>query len=440
MAYPFRPREPVGNLGDTPSETWRFAQALLGEPPRSGPQAADDARARLELLQWVAQIAPERDQVLRERERAEAQAAATREQLEWLASFSPRHERELERLRAAEAQAALVQSRVAVLNQEQELLEAGWDPGKHPRRGGAPNAGWFARTGGRGDYGTSSSGEERSPTPHMLSLAGEWWDTKDALDQNRRNISHLTNRVASERAQLGAGGRYTYVHAQNLAKAERDLAAAKADTPKLESKLKDLEQKYKDSGYDDIPHHAWTAGETIVGGRGIENVGRAVGTGSSPAGATPTNDEVDLGMAGVLLGRLGVQAIRGLASKSLAGAALPKGFDIAKGFATFEDFKDVFGTAGPGNAWHHVVEQTINSGRFSRELLHNPANLLRLPHGKGSVHAKVSGYYSSKLPGLTGDATVREWLSKKSFKEQFEFAIDAIKKAGGSQYLPPHLR
>jgi hypothetical protein len=81
-----------------------------------------------------------------------------------------------------------------------------------------------------------------------------------------------------------------------------------------------------------------------------------------------------------------------------------------------------------------------NSGKFAPEILHNPANLFKLPHGKGTIHAKISGYYSSKIPDLTGNMSIREWLGKKSFKEQFDFGIDAIKKAGGSQYLPPHLR
>jgi hypothetical protein len=71
---------------------------------------------------------------------------------------------------------------------------------------------------------------------------------------------------------------------------------------------------------------------------------------------------------------------------------LPPGFDPAKGFASFDDFKKAFGAAGPGQAWHHVVEQTINSGVFAPELLHNPANLFRLPHGKETIHAKISGY------------------------------------------------
>ncbi|MFI4875389.1 MAG: hypothetical protein ACIALR_08635, partial [Blastopirellula sp. JB062] len=92
-----------------------------------------------------------------------------------------------------------------------------------------------------------------------------------------------------------------------------------------------------------------------------------------------------------------------------APTGLLPGFDPTKGFASFNDFKKAFGAAGPGQAWHHVVEQTINSGKFAPELLHNPANLFRLPHGKGTIHAKISGYYSSKIPGLTGNKTVREW-------------------------------
>ena len=114
--------------------------------------------------------------------------------------------------------------------------------------------------------------------------------------------------------------------------------------------------------------------------------------------------------------------------------------DPSNGFRTFSHFKSVFGKAGIGQAWHHIVEQTINSGRFAPHLLHNPANLLNIPHGAGSLHSKVSAYYSSKLPGLTGGKTVREWLSTKSFEEQFQFGIDVIKAFGGGNLLPPGLK
>jgi hypothetical protein len=125
--------------------------------------------------------------------------------------------------------------------------------------------------------------------------------------------------------------------------------------------------------------------------------------------------------------------------KAPAPSGFPKGFDPTKGFKTFDDFKDAFGAAGKGQAWHHIVEQTINSGKFAPELLHNPANLVRLPHGKGSIHGKISGYYSS-TPPWTGGVTVREWISKKSFTEQFEFGIQTIKQFGGAKYLPTELQ
>jgi hypothetical protein len=119
--------------------------------------------------------------------------------------------------------------------------------------------------------------------------------------------------------------------------------------------------------------------------------------------------------------------------------ALPEGFDLENGFASFDAFKAAYGAAGDNRAWHHIVEQTINKGKFSAELLHNPANLVNLPHGTGSIHSKISAFYSSK-PDFAKGLTVREWLSKKSFKEQYEYGINKIKELGGSKYLPEHLR
>jgi len=124
----------------------------------------------------------------------------------------------------------------------------------------------------------------------------------------------------------------------------------------------------------------------------------------------------------------------------IKGIDLPKGFDPSKGFDSFEAFKKANGVAGTGQAWHHIVEQTKNAANFAPELIHNPSNLITLPSGKDSIHAKISAYYSSKIPGLTGTLTVREWISKKSLREQFDFGIDVIKKFGGTQYLPPHLQ
>jgi len=87
-------------------------------------------------------------------------------------------------------------------------------------------------------------------------------------------------------------------------------------------------------------------------------------------------------------------------------------------FKTFNAFKARFGAAGARLEWHHIVEQTAsNAAKFGAEALHNSVNLVRLDK---STHRAISAYYSSKQ-SFTGGMTVRQWLSSKSFKEQYEF-------------------
>jgi RHS repeat-associated protein len=104
--------------------------------------------------------------------------------------------------------------------------------------------------------------------------------------------------------------------------------------------------------------------------------------------------------------------------------------NLGKGFRSFDAFKRAFGSAGNGQAWHHIVEQTPgNVARFGNQMIHNTENLIKLPHGSGTIHNQVSAYYSS-IQGFTNGQTVRSWLSTKSFDEQFEFGIDVLKKFG----------
>lgn len=94
------------------------------------------------------------------------------------------------------------------------------------------------------------------------------------------------------------------------------------------------------------------------------------------------------------------------------------------------DVERLYGAAGEGQAWHHIVEQTPgNIVNFGAEAIHNPGNLVRIEHGAGSIHAKISGYYSSKQY-FTGGQTVRQWLGKQSFKSQYQFGIDKLKEFG----------
>ena len=43
------------------------------------------------------------------------------------------------------------------------------------------------------------------------------------------------------------------------------------------------------------------------------------------------------------------------------------------GYATFNSFKQAMGSAGPGKAWHHIVEQTSgNVSKFGAYKIHSP--------------------------------------------------------------------
>lgn len=100
---------------------------------------------------------------------------------------------------------------------------------------------------------------------------------------------------------------------------------------------------------------------------------------------------------------------------------------VGQGFNFFSAFKRAFGTAGPDQAWHRFVEQTPgNIAKFGNQTVHNTGNLMKLPHGAGTIHAKVSGHYSSILP-FTNGQTVRKWLSTQSFQAQYDYGIQTLK-------------
>lgn len=81
--------------------------------------------------------------------------------------------------------------------------------------------------------------------------------------------------------------------------------------------------------------------------------------------------------------------------------------------------------------WHHIVEQTPgNVARFGPEAIHSTENLVRLD---AAVHTKISGFYSSIRPQVTGSSslTVREWLSSQAFEAQEKFGQQILKQFGG---------
>jgi hypothetical protein len=115
-------------------------------------------------LEWLASFSTRHADELRRLQSAEAEARRQRELLEWLAQISEEHERKLRRLLQEEAAAREFQRRAEQLSGT--MLEANWDPAKHPRLGGPPNAGWWATaSGGRGGQGSTGSAPRVQPRP-----------------------------------------------------------------------------------------------------------------------------------------------------------------------------------------------------------------------------------------------------------------------------------
>ena len=130
-------------------------------------------------------------------------------------------------------------------------------------------------------------------------------------------------------------------------------------------------------------------------------------------------DVVFEGVAGAAGGKLG--QVAGRAAANLFG----------KGTRTYNSFtalKRAEGPAGPGKVWGHIVEQCQSKctrATFPSQMINNTANVVKMP---ASVNQALANFYSSK-PRFTGGLTVRDWLSKKSFKEQYEFGKKELEKA-----------
>ncbi len=103
--------------------------------------------------------------------------------------------------------------------------------------------------------------------------------------------------------------------------------------------------------------------------------------------------------------------------------ARPTGY---RAWGSFSGFKKAMGPAGPGQEWHHLVEQTPgNAKQFGPQALHNTDNIIPLDK---ALHSNVSAFYSSIRRDITGSPlTVRKWLSTQSYEAQRDFGILAIK-------------
>ncbi|WP_236721293.1 hypothetical protein [Trichormus sp. NMC-1] len=106
-----------------------------------------------------------------------------------------------------------------------------------------------------------------------------------------------------------------------------------------------------------------------------------------------------------------------------------------QGFHSFSEFKRIIGSAGTGYAWHHIVGQTTsNLQKFGAQSIHNTGNLVKLEHGRDTIHQEITNFYNSIQSNLTGldSITVRQWVGNQSFEEQQDFGIRVIKAFGGT--------
>lgn len=102
---------------------------------------------------------------------------------------------------------------------------------------------------------------------------------------------------------------------------------------------------------------------------------------------------------------------------------------VSQGFSSFNAFKRAHGTARKGYAWYHIVEQhSDNVAKFGAESIHNVNNLIKLPYGAGTIHAKVTGHYSSLMPGTS--MRVRDYVKGLSYEKQYQHGIDVLKRFG----------
>jgi RHS repeat-associated protein len=132
------------------------------------------------------------------------------------------------------------------------------------------------------------------------------------------------------------------------------------------------------------------------------------------------------GVAGELAGAaIGAGVGKAIGAAAAIGAKATA--DII-GYRSFAAFKEAAGSAGPGNVWHHIVEQCqgqcARSG-FTPEMLHNSRNVVAVPK---AVNQALADYYNS-VRSFSNGRRIRDWLSGKPFEEQMAFGKAQLQRA-----------
>jgi hypothetical protein len=104
-----------------------------------------------------------------------------------------------------------------------------------------------------------------------------------------------------------------------------------------------------------------------------------------------------------------------------AGAAL-----FRRSFTSFRRLKKHVGRAPPKMVWHHIVEQS-QIPQFGAQRIHSIDNIVAVPE---DVHEELNAFYSSKQY-FSRPETVRMWLRKKSFEDQYDFGMEQLRRVLG---------
>ena len=96
---------------------------------------------------------------------------------------------------------------------------------------------------------------------------------------------------------------------------------------------------------------------------------------------------------------------------------------VSRGFKTFKSLKAFLGSAGEGNEWHHIVEQS-KIDKFGAFAIHNTDNVIAIPK---KLNTDLNTFYKSVRYDITGSQlSIREWLNTKTLQQNYDFGIWAI--------------
>ncbi len=307
--------------GSPPSESWLFAQAILGKPiPRIvSPRAR--ARARREELERLAEFSVRHAEELRKLDAAEAQARHDREVLEWAAGISERAAdklRALQRKEAAEREAW----RRADLFAEALLEHKPWDSSKHPRElKGTSVGGRFRAAGGGASPGLLGAIIQRNQTVGQLTgIVTPGMVTSSRLATTLQSAARLPSEVRAAAAAGLVTGSKAVVNGS--ATAIKNVATLGLSSSQLE--LIGVTEEDRRRGYDTAVKIATASGQVLIA-VGTSGLTTALSKGGTVA-RTASGALVAFDAAGNAVG-----TVQGAYDASQNGINLENGLQIAGG-------------------------------------------------------------------------------------------------------------